>query len=270
MRVDENVAFGLRARRAGQGLIRERVAESLRMVGMTDFATRYPRQLSGGQQQRVAIARALAIRPRVLLLDEPLSALDAQIRRSMLGELARLHRELPSLTVLYVTHDQIEALTLADRIAIMRGGKLMAEGPSQLLYRAPPNRFAAEFLGRANLLPVQVEHAGEAPGLARVRLGSQVLTAMMPRGEVRGRALLCIRPHDVSFAPASVAPYNTLVGMVAGVTWQGDLHSIDLEVSGETLRVVCTPLREPPAPGTHVPVHFAAEDATLMPHEPAA
>jgi 2-aminoethylphosphonate transport system ATP-binding protein len=99
MRVDENVAFGLRARRAARAVIEERVRDCLRLVGMTEFARRYPRQLSGGQQQRVAIARALAVRPRVLLLDEPLSALDAQIRRSMLDELARLHRDLPHLTV---------------------------------------------------------------------------------------------------------------------------------------------------------------------------
>ena len=129
MRVADNVAFGLHARGAPTAVVRERVARCLRMVGMADYARRYPRELSGGQQQRVAIARALAIRPRVLLLDEPLSALDAQIRRSMVEELARLHRELPHLTVLYVTHDQSEALTLADRIAIMRDGELIALGP---------------------------------------------------------------------------------------------------------------------------------------------
>jgi 2-aminoethylphosphonate transport system ATP-binding protein len=270
MRVDENVAFGLRARRAPDALIRERIADSLRMVGMQDFSTRYPRQLSGGQQQRVAIARALAIRPRVLLLDEPLSALDAQIRRNMLGELARLHRELPALTVLYVTHDQVEALRLADRIAIMRGGRLMAEGQSHVLYRAPPNRFAAEFLGRANLLPVQVEDAGTAPGIARVRLGEIGLFAMAARQIAPGPALLCIRPHDVFLHPVQVQPANTLAGSVRGVTWQGDLHSIDLEVSGHALRLVCTPLREPPAPGAQLALHFAAEDATLIPHEAAA
>ncbi|MEO6748909.1 MAG: ABC transporter ATP-binding protein, partial [Casimicrobiaceae bacterium] len=123
MRTEENVAFGLRARGAAADVIRERVPECLRMVGMASYAKRYPRELSGGQQQRVAIARALAIKPQVLLLDEPLSALDAQIRRSMLDELARLHRDLPSLTVLYVTHDQTEALTLANHIGIMRDGK---------------------------------------------------------------------------------------------------------------------------------------------------
>src|SRR5580704_17698892 len=126
------------------------------MVGMAEYAQRLPRELSGGQQQRVAIARALAIRPRVLLLDEPLSALDAQIRQTMLEELARLHRGLPHLIVLLVTHDQSEALTLADRIAVMRAGKLIAHGHSSRPYHEPPNRFAAEFLGRANLLPAAV------------------------------------------------------------------------------------------------------------------
>jgi len=156
MRVDENVAFGLKARRASNDIIRARVSECLRMVGMGQYGHRYPRELSGGQQQRIAIARALAIHPRVLLLDEPLSALDAQIRRNMLDELAKLHQALPNLTVLYVTHDQTEALTLADRIAIMREGKLVSYGRSQALYTKPPNRFTAEFLGRANLLPVTV------------------------------------------------------------------------------------------------------------------
>src|SRR6202012_412529 len=117
--------------------------------------------------QRIAIARALAIRPRVLLLDEPLSALDAQIRRNMVEELAKLHHDLPNLTVLYVTHDQSEALTLADRIAIMKDGKLHAFGPSKRLYNTPPNRFAAEFLGRANLLPVAVEGFEHSSDLMR-------------------------------------------------------------------------------------------------------
>jgi len=265
MRVDENVAFGLRARRTPDPAVRERVAECLRMVGMEKFAARYPRQLSGGQQQRVAIARALAIRPRVLLLDEPLSALDAQIRRSMLDELAGLHRELPSLTVLYVTHDQVEALTLADRIAIMRGGKLMAEGPSQGLYRAPPNRFAAEFLGGANLLPVEIIEPTEPPGLARVRLGHTTIWAMQPHAGIGAHALLCVRPHDISLLPVPAQPVNTLTGRLRGVRWQGDLHTIDVEVEGQMLRVVTTTLREPPIAGTPITVQFAAEDASLIP-----
>jgi 2-aminoethylphosphonate transport system ATP-binding protein len=267
MRVDENVAFGLRARRAPEALVRARVADSLRMVGMQDFAQRYPRQLSGGQQQRVAIARALAIRPRVLLLDEPLSALDAQIRRSMLGELARLHRELPALTVLYVTHDQVEALTLADRIAIMRGGRLMAEGPSNLLYRAPPNRFAAEFLGRANLLAVEVVDASQVPGVAQVRLGPTSLFAMTAQPFAAGPALLCIRAHDVSPVPVPGRQSSALTGTVRDMVWQGDQQSIDLDVAGNLLRVVSLPMRQTPALGDSMTVHFAAEDATLIPYE---
>jgi len=265
MRVADNVAFGLHARRAPEALVRSQVQTCLAMVGMAEYAERYPRQLSGGQQQRVAIARALAIRPRVLLLDEPLSALDAQIRRSMLAELARLHRELPSLTVLYVTHDQTEALTLADRIAIMRGGKLMAEGLSHVLYRNPPNRFAAEFLGRANLLPVQLEQPGPDTGVVSVRHGDTRLQAMAPHEKLPGtQALLCVRPHAVTLTRNDVSD-NALAGIVRAVQWQGDLHNIELEVMGSPLRMVCTPLRDPPQPGSPVTLHFPPDEATLIP-----
>ena len=263
MRVDDNVAFGLRARNAPAALVTSRVAECLRMVGMSAYGRRYPRELSGGQQQRVAIARALAIRPRVLLLDEPLSALDAQIRRSMLDELARLHRELPDLTVLYVTHDQTEALTLADRIAIMRDGELVAHGLSQMLYREPPNRFAAEFLGRANLLPVQIE--GPAPGgLIRVQMGGLPLLASRPRDALSGACLLCLRPHAISLA-AAPGGTNAVPAVTRSVQWQGDLHAIELEAAEHFIRLVCLPLQEPPLPGDAVHLSFRPEDATLIP-----
>lgn len=162
MRVEDNVAFGLRAQKVAKGEIRGRVAEALEMTGMAAYARRHPRELSGGQQQRVAIARALAIRPGVLLLDEPLSALDAQLRSGMLAELARLHRELPDMSILYVTHDQIEALTLADRIAVMDKARLRDVGTPRELYRAPRTAFTASFVGNANLLPVTVG-AGVSP-----------------------------------------------------------------------------------------------------------
>ncbi len=265
MRAAENVAFGLRARRAPEQIVRERVAECLRMVGMEAYASRYPRELSGGQQQRVAIARALAIRPQVLLLDEPLSALDAQIRHAMLDELRRLHRSLPSLTVVYVTHDQTEALTLAERIGILRDGRLVALGAAQALYRAPPNRFAAEFLGRANLLPVVVEGVEAAGDFARVRFGATTLYARAPRDARPGRAcLLCIRPHDMTLLPAAPGQ-NSLTGLVREVRWKGDLHDMTLEVEGHRLRLTCAPLRDPPAPDATLNLHFAPEDGTLIP-----
>jgi 2-aminoethylphosphonate transport system ATP-binding protein len=263
MRAEENVAFGLRARGAGADVIRERVPECLRLVGMASYAKRFPRELSGGQQQRVAIARALAIRPQVLLLDEPLSALDAQIRRSMLDELARLHHDLPSLTVLYVTHDQTEALTLADHIGIMRDGRLVAFGDAQSLYRYPPNRFSAEFLGRANLLPVHAV-ASTTGGMARVRFGQDALLARnhhgLPDG---GQCLLCVRPHDLHLQPTD-ATGNALVATVRSVQWQGDMQNVELDVAGHVMRLSCAPMHEPPRPGASLTVHFGATQATLV------
>jgi 2-aminoethylphosphonate transport system ATP-binding protein len=264
MRVAENVAFGLRARGTPNETVRERVHACLGMVGMLDYLARYPRELSGGQQQRVAIARALAIRPSVLLLDEPLSALDAQIRRNMVEELARLHHELPSLTVLYVTHDQTEALTLGHRIAILREGRLVAQGPSRELYRYPPNRFAAEFLGRANLLPVEVEGLEADGRLARVRFNGSLLRVEVRSAPRPGtRCLLCVRPHDLDLrAPA--APVNTLDGRVQTALWQGDQFSIAMEVDGIPLRIASLPLAEPPRVGETLKVHFPAERASLI------
>ncbi|MGO4728484.1 MULTISPECIES: ABC transporter ATP-binding protein [unclassified Inquilinus] len=267
MRVTENVSFGLRAQGASRDLIADRVRECLRIVGMESYAHRYPRELSGGQQQRVAIARALAIQPRVLLLDEPLSALDAQIRRSMVEELARLHRDLPDLTVLYVTHDQSEALTLADSIAVMRDGRLHAHGPTGPLYQTPPNRFAAEFLGRANLLPVVIEDAGYASPLAQVRIGGLVLSATPNRSLDKGaQALLCVRPHALSLSPRPDHD-NVLPSTVRELLWQGDQHVVTVEVAGTVLRVVSAPLRQPPAIGSTLDLHFAAADASLLPDE---
>ena len=266
MRVSENVAFGLCARHAPPALIRERVQQCLHMVGMESFAARYPRELSGGQQQRVAIARALAIEPEVLLLDEPLSALDAQIRLSMLEELSRLHAELPTLTVIYVTHDQTEALTLADRIGIMRNGMLTALGPSQELYRTPPNRFAAEFLGRANLLPVEVLANDVTRASAEVRFANTNL--LVNRGAVPSdhRCLLCVRPHALRWGnvPANT---NLLSATVQTVHWKGDQHEVTLDIAGHTLRATGPPMRTPPEPGATIQLSFSPEDGTLIPEQ---
>ena len=270
MTVAENVAFGLRARGAARALIKERIRECLAMVDMGQYAKRYPRELSGGQQQRVAIARALAIRPRVLLLDEPLSALDAQIRRNMVEELGRLHRELPKLTVLYVTHDQAEALTLADRIAIMRDGRLNAFGQARSLYHRPPNRFTAEFLGHANVIPVRTEALDIASGGMRVRFGTANVLAAAENDIPAGvDAQLCVRPHSLKLEPAPDRP-NMIEGAVEGLHWQGQTQSIALSVNGLTIRVVSTELRQLPKIGEKLRVHFTAEDAVLIPEDDSA
>jgi 2-aminoethylphosphonate transport system ATP-binding protein len=263
MRVSENVAFGLNARGAAKDLIAQRIEDSLRIVGMAKFAQRFPRELSGGQQQRVAIARALAVRPRVLLLDEPLSALDAQIRRSMVEEIAKLHADLPDLTILYVTHDQSEALTLADRIAIMKDGELSAIGRTGELYRRPPNRFAAEFLGRANLLPTVVEGLADANGFALVSVGDARLVVAGVDQPTGAKRLLCVRPQNLTLT-GDEERSNRIVATVTEVHWQGELTHLVAEIAGTIVRVVATRLPNPPKRGDRLEIFFAPADANLI------
>ncbi|WP_306332465.1 ABC transporter ATP-binding protein [Streptomyces sp. KL118A] len=253
MRVEDNVAFGLKAQKVAKGEIPGRVAEALGMTGMAAYAKRYPRELSGGQQQRVAIARALAIRPGVLLLDEPLSALDAQLRSGMLAELARLHRELPDVSILYVTHDQVEALTLADRIAVMDRARLQDCGTPQELYRAPRTEFTASFVGNANLLGVTVGTGGVTLG----GTGLKVDTGNVAAGVT---ATLCVRPHLVGLGEGP----NALTGQVTEVQWRGATHRLYVDVAGERVKADVRELRTPPAIGDTVTVHFAPEDAVLL------
>ncbi|MGW6399992.1 ABC transporter ATP-binding protein [Streptomyces sp. NPDC055134] len=253
LRVEDNVAFGLKAQKVAKAEIPARVTEALEMTGMASYAKRYPRELSGGQQQRVAIARALAIRPGVLLLDEPLSALDAQLRSGMLAELARLHRELPDVSILYVTHDQVEALTLADRIAVMDEARLQDCGTPQELYRRPRTEFTASFVGNANLLPVQVGSGSVSFAGAQLKV---------PTGDVASgvSATLCVRPHLVGLGDGP----NALTGSVSEVQWRGSTHRLYVDVDGHRLKADLRELRTPPALGDEVTVHFAPEDAVLL------
>jgi len=263
MRVFDNVAFGLHAQGAPKLLVEERVAHALAVVGMSAYGKRFPRELSGGQQQRVAIARALAVRPKVLLLDEPLSALDAQIRRSMVEEIARLHAELPDLTILYVTHDQSEALTLADRIAILRDGALSAIGRTGELYRRPPNRFAAEFLGRANLLSVVVEQDADTSGLVAVRAGEERLVVSGGDERAGSTKLMCVRPQNLTLV-ADATHSNRLTGVLREIHWQGELTHLVAEVGGALIRVVATKLPSTPTRGERLDMFFAPADASLI------
>ncbi|MET7310894.1 ABC transporter ATP-binding protein [Streptomyces sp. NPDC005571] len=256
MRVQDNVAFGLKARKVAKAEIPARVAEALELVGMAAYAKRYPRELSGGQQQRVAIARALAVRPGVLLLDEPLSALDTRLRSEMLAELARLHRELPDVSILYVTHDQVEALTLADRIAVMDKARLQDCGTPQELYRRPRTEFTASFVGNANLLPVTIAGTAGTVEFAGRRLD-------VPTGEAADgvTATLCVRPHLVGLGDGP----NALTGALAEVQWRGSTHRLYVDVEGHRIKADLRELRDTPALGDRVTLHFAAEDAVLLP-----
>ncbi|PRH77603.1 2-aminoethylphosphonate ABC transport system ATP-binding subunit PhnT [Streptomyces solincola] len=253
LRVADNVAFGLRARRTPKAETAARTAEALELTGMGAYARRHPRELSGGQQQRVAIARALAIRPDVLLLDEPLSALDAGLRSGMLAELARLHRELPHMSMLYVTHDQVEALTLADRIAVMDRARLRDCGTPQELYRSPRTEFTASFVGNANLLPVTVTAGG-------VSFAGRTLKVPAGQAAPGAAATLCVRPHLVGLGPGP----NTLRGTLAEVQWRGATHRLTVHVGGHRMLADLRELREPPPLGAEVELHFAPDDAVLI------
>jgi iron(III) transport system ATP-binding protein len=211
MTVAENVAFGLEERRWPKERIRERVRDMLALVSLTDLGARRPGQLSGGQQQRVAIARTLAIEPSVLLLDEPLSNLDAKLRASTGLELKRLQRRL-GITTVFVTHDQQEAMTIADRLAVLDQGVIQQVGTPRDLYDAPANRFVAEFVGSINLLPARIEAGAEAAsrtvvvdGLGRVVLPVERLGT--PASAIGQSIAIAFRPHAVQVANGAASPH---------------------------------------------------------------
>jgi len=189
MTVWENVAFGPRRRGVPRAEMARQVDEVLAMVGMEGFGDRYPRALSGGQQQRVALARAIVNRPRVLLLDEPLGALDLKLRKRMQVELKRLHERL-GLTFIYVTHDQEEALAMSDRIAVMKDGEIAQLGTGEEIYRDPVSRYVADFIGEANLIDCVAEAGGG------VRLASGGLALPYSSGAA-GATTLMVRPEDI-------------------------------------------------------------------------
>lgn len=241
MRVAENVAFGMRAHRVPRREIGPRVAEALDMVGMASYGKRLPRELSGGQQQRVAIARALAIQPKVLLLDEPLAALDAQLRQSTLAELQRLKESLPDTAMLYVTHDQAEALALADRIVVMNDARLMDVDTAENLWKRPPTSFTAAFIGGANLIPCTV---GRVIGTsALVKIAHKTVSAEAPQPTVGkviwapdSEALLCIRPHAMKIV--SLGDRDALRATVKAAVWRGATTRLVLSVGGLPDRLV--------------------------------
>ncbi len=231
--VARNVAFGLEMRRLPRGEIRRRVDEALAAVRLADRAAHRPNQLSGGQQQRVALARALVVQPRCLLLDEPLSNLDAKLRLEMRGEIRRICKQA-GLTSLYVTHDQKEALSIADRIAVMRDGRIEQMGAPLEVYRRPVSVFAAGFLGEANFLEGAVRRCEGG----RCTVGTQagdLICAAPPAGAVpaAGAAVtLCLRPEALRFdAPPADCP-NRLQGQLRDTVYLGEVaqHAFHLDV----------------------------------------
>ncbi len=219
LRVFDNVAFGLRRAGVAKSEVRRRAGEALELVQLSEYASRKPGQLSGGQQQRVALARALVLQPSVLLLDEPLGALDAKLRRQLQIELKQLQAQV-GITFVYVTHDQEEALTMSDRIAVVNRGRIEQAATPQDLYEEPANAFVADFLGVSNLMDATV--AGPSGSGALVRL-SDSFSVEVSRGDVafRGAAKVVIRPERIGVEPAGSPGPNRVPGLLTNVVYLG-------------------------------------------------
>lgn len=264
MDVASNVAFGLQARAMRKARLHRRVRACLAMVGMEACHARYPDQLSAGQQQRVAIARALAIKPKLLLLDEPLLALDRHSRHAMIERLARLHRELPQLSMLYVTHDPREALALTDRLAILRDGRLAAHGDARALFRDPPNQFCAEFLGHANVIPGTLISLDAGTGLAELMIdGVRVRGRLSSALAVGSPVVLCVQPENLTLRPRNRAACR-LHGIVRFCVWQGHSHSISIRQGSREWRIATPACAAPPRAGETLSTFFSPEDATIF------
>jgi spermidine/putrescine transport system ATP-binding protein len=236
MSVADNVAFGLRMEGLADGEVGRRVGEYLELVGLAEYRDRYPAQLSGGQAQRVALARALAKRPAVLLLDEPLGALDLKLRKQMQVELSRIHRQVGT-TFVFVTHDQEEALSMATRIAVMAGGHVRQIGSPREIYQGPVDRFVADFIGESNFLDGRVAPNGQGPGF-QLSNGTVVPTPTNTGGTRNGRVALMIRPESVGVgreAPAGATPSVVIGGRATNVAFMGNHTRITVQTDAGIL-----------------------------------
>jgi ABC-type Fe3+/spermidine/putrescine transport system ATPase subunit len=268
----ENVAFPLRMRKVESEPLRAKVNELLSLVELAELGDRYPRQLSGGQQQRVALARALVFDPPILLMDEPLGALDKKLRESMQLEISRIQEKL-QITTVYVTHDQSEALTMSDRIAIMNQGKVVQLGSPEELYERPASRFVAGFIGKSNFIQGRI--SGVAEGLFRVNTeaGLEFRTPASEQARVGDRVTLAIRPEKLVFFEDYFRPgeqpagWNVLPGVVAEFIYLGDLRHYEINLPGDVRFLVQIPSRpgvESWKAGRRIEVCWKHEDGRLV------
>ena len=256
--VAQNVAFGLKVKGVARADSDARVAEMLAIIGLPDLAARYPFQLSGGQQQRVALARALAVRPQVLLLDEPLSALDAKIRVSLRDEIRAIQRRL-GITTIFVTHDQEEALSMSDRVVVMNAGIADQVGTPFDIYNRPATRFVANFVGTLNVLEGEVTDAAAG----KVRIGGTEVD--LGRPVPPGKVTLAARPEVISLGPEP-GRETVLDATITEVNFLGSVIRLTAEVAGTTLAfdTFNSPDAPPPALGDSVKLSLAARDLLVL------
>src|SRR5438093_6115019 len=262
--VYQNVAFGLEVRRVNRAETQARVARVLELVNLAGLEERYPSELSGEQQQRVALARSLVVEPGILLLDEPLSNLDAKLRERMRWELKELQRRT-GITFVYVTHDQSEAMALSDRIAVMHAGAIMQVGAPRAVYARPVNKVVADFMGLVNLISGRVVRAGADDGVVAVG-GEHPIGAPVPPGAVSGQTVqVAIRPENLRLVPASAADgAGSVPGRGVGVTFLGNL--VDCHVTlddGTRLRIQVDPGQTPEV-GQRVGIRFDGRKSSVF------
>jgi len=265
LNVYDNVAFGLRRARVSDADVKRRVGEALELVQLTGFEKRKPAQMSGGQQQRVALARALVLKPSVLLLDEPLGALDAKLRKALQIELKQLQQQV-GITFIYVTHDQEEALTMSDRIAVMSHGRVEQVAPPEEIYEAPSTVFVADFLGVSNLM-MAVAQGADSSGRCRVRLGEFELRAGRGDRSISGNTKITIRPERVRLESHGTSGENRIPGMVERWVYLGNAVQLIVRLAtGEKIQVLMQNTGDeiPFSQGTPVHAHLPAEALRVL------
>jgi spermidine/putrescine ABC transporter ATP-binding subunit len=264
MSVFDNVAYGLKVRKLPKEEIRRRVLEVLDLVGLRGLEGRYPLQLSGGQQQRVALARALVVEPKVLLLDEPLSNLDAKLRIRMREEIKKIQRTL-NITTIYVTHDQEEAMSISDRVAVMNQGRILQVGTPQDIYFRPKNIFVATFIGKSTLLQGKVVKKDadrvvvDVGGEARIA-GKLASDSGIKEGD---DAVLVIKPEDFTVDPPG-EPYNAIEGVVEFSMFLGSFTQLRMSVANQNLKVFIDPKKEV-KPGSKFVIYVKIDDVLVFP-----
>lgn len=263
--VFENIAFGLKLRKLASTQVREKVDGALALVNLEGLGHRYPNELSGGQQQRVALARSLVVEPDILLLDEPLSNLDAKLRERMRVELKQLQRRT-GITFIYVTHDQAEALALSDVIALMHGGRLQQYGSPFEIYTRPANRIVADFMGLVNFLPGRVNGRAEGRAIVEVEGGLRIVASNGDSLEQDARVEIAVRPENIRLAPAAARGLTggALTGVVRDQTFLGNICEYTIALhAGPVLRVQTHPLQLF-APGEIVSVEIDATQCSVF------
>jgi spermidine/putrescine transport system ATP-binding protein len=262
--VADNVAFGLKYRKVSRDEKKRAVAEMLELVQLTGYERRRPSELSGGQQQRVALARALVLKPRVLLLDEPLGALDARLRKELQVELKALQEDV-GVTFIFVTHDQEEALTMSDRIAVMNEGRVEQAGPPQAVYEDPETLFVADFLGVSNMITATAE--GKDGDCCNLKVAERTLRARQGAIDSRGEVKMMIRPERVGVEPAGADGLNRLPGLVEHAVFLGSFRELRIRILGGSLIKVVLPNDGAPLAyeqGTAVTLHLPSDALRVL------